>query len=80
LSDFACLPDAKPVIFQRQEEIVRPSRLFARAFFAGAVVAALAAVVHVPRARAEDAQCADGDRNLCATVKLRDVTLYYYWV
>lgn len=56
------------------------SRVIARTFFAGAVVAALASVVHVPRARAEDAQCADGDRNLCATVKLRDVTLYYYWV
>lgn len=59
---------------------MRVSKLIARAFFAGALVTALASVVHVPRARASDAQCADGNRQLCATIKSRDVTLYYYWV
>ena len=59
---------------------MRISKLIARAFFAGAVVTALASVFHVPRARATDATCADGNRQLCATVRSVNVTTYYYWV
>ena len=80
MADFTCLPDAASTIFQPQEGTVRFSKLIARAFFVGALVTALASVVHVPRARATDATCADGNRQLCATIKSRDVTLYYYWV
>jgi hypothetical protein len=80
LAGSACLPDASSTIFQPQEGTVRFSKLIARAFFVGALVTALASVVQVPRARATNAECADGNRNLCATIKSRDVTLYYYWV
>ena len=59
---------------------MRLSKLIARVFFAGALATALASMVHVPRARAADANCADGNRNLCATVRVNDATFYFYWV
>jgi hypothetical protein len=55
-------------------------KLIRRVFFVGAVATACSVFVDVPRARAADGTCADGDRQMCGKVKTGTVELYYYWV
>ncbi|HET7230860.1 MAG TPA: hypothetical protein VFJ16_12700 [Longimicrobium sp.] len=59
---------------------MRYEKLIRRMFFAGAVAVALGAMFNVPRARAADGTCADGDRQMCGKVKSGLIELYYYWV
>ena len=59
---------------------MRTEKLIRRVFFVSAVAVALGTFVHVPHARATDANCADGDRQMCAKVKSGAIELYFYYV
>lgn len=54
--------------------------LASRVFFGGAVLFALFSLVPVNSAAANDGICSDGNRQMCASSTVRNVTMYYYWV